>query len=57
MHEDNSAMNLFTAGMNDNRERIIELAKTYNLITMNTRSRNRLEKMPLTEELKKHMSN
>ena len=49
MHEDNSAMNLSTAGMNDNRERIIELAKTYNLITMNTRFRKRQEKRLLTE--------
>ena len=39
MHEDNTAMNLFTAGMNDNRERIVELDKTYNLIAMNTRLR------------------
>ena len=27
MHEDNAVMNLFTAGMNDNTERIIDLAK------------------------------
>ena len=39
MHEDSSVMNAFTAGMHDNRERIIELAKTYNLIAMNTRFR------------------
>ena len=44
MHEDSSAINAFTAGMHDNRERIIELAKTYNLIAMNTRFRKRPEK-------------
>ena len=43
MHEDDSVMDVFTAGMNDNRERIIELAKTYNLIATNTRFRKRLE--------------
>ena len=44
LHEDATAMNPFTAGMNDNRERMIELAKTYNLVAMNTRFRKRPEK-------------
>ena len=44
-HEDSSVMNAFTAGMNDNRERIIELSKTYNLIAMNTGLRKRPEKI------------
>jgi len=52
MHEDNSAMNSFTAGMNDNRERIIELAKTYNLIAMNTRFRKRPEKIATCRKIK-----
>ena len=43
MHEDSSVMNAFTVGMNDNRERFIEPAKTYNLIAMNTRLRKRPE--------------
>ena len=41
LHEDSSAMNLFTAGMNDNRERMIELATTCNSIAMHTRFRKR----------------
>ena len=45
LHEDPTAMNLFTAGMNDNRERMIELAKTYNLVAMNIRFRKRPEKL------------
>ena len=44
MHEDSSVMSAFTVGMNDNRERIIELSKTYNLIAMNTRFRKRQKK-------------
>ena len=52
MHEDDSVMNLFTAGMNDNRERIIELAKTYNLIAMNTRFRKRLGKNVIYRKIK-----
>ena len=44
MHEDDSVMELFTAGMNDSRKIIIELAKQRNLIAMNTRLRKRLEK-------------
>ena len=55
MHEDSSVMNAFTAGMNDNRERMIELAKTYNLISMNTRFRKRQELMLVTERKKKQM--
>ena len=52
MHEDSSVMNAFTAGMHDNRERIIELAKTYNLIAMNTRFRKRPEKIATYRKIK-----
>ena len=52
MHEDSSVMNAFTAGVNDNRERIIELSKTYNLIAMNTRFRKRPEKIATYRKIK-----
>ena len=48
LHEDATAMDLFTAGMNDNIERIIEFAETYNLVAMNIRFRKRHKKHPLT---------
>ena len=52
LHEDATAIDLFTAGMNDNRERIIELAKIYNLVAMNTKFRKRPEKLATYRKIK-----
>ncbi len=45
MQESGSTLEQFTAGMNDNRERIIEIVETYNLIAVNTRFRKRPEQL------------
>ena len=51
MHEHDSAIEQFTAGMNDNRERIIALATPSNLVAMNRGFGKRPEKSHMQEQL------